>query len=124
MSSGRDASSSARKMLAIRLVFCRLSRRPSPVAKKRSRALSLNDRITPICKPKPYNCQALPYEAAPSFGFGNVNLHRERYVSRAPQGCKSAAFGGDIEFQSGAPGVIGTFKGQRSADQSAQAASL
>jgi hypothetical protein len=48
MSSGRDASSSARKMLAIRLVFCTLSRRPSPVAKKRSTALSLNDRITPV----------------------------------------------------------------------------
>jgi len=51
MSSGRDASSSARKMLAIRLVFCTLSRRPSPVVKKRPRVLSLNDGITPQCKP-------------------------------------------------------------------------
>jgi hypothetical protein len=48
MSSGRDASSSARKMLAIRLMFRTLTRRPSPAAKKRSRALSLNDRITPM----------------------------------------------------------------------------
>jgi hypothetical protein len=31
------------------------------VAKKRSRALSLNDRITPQCKPTPYGCQELPY---------------------------------------------------------------
>src|ERR1700674_3542764 len=61
MSSGRDASSSARKILAIRLVFCTPSRRPSAVAKKRSRALSLNDRITPRSKPTPYNCQELPY---------------------------------------------------------------
>jgi hypothetical protein len=45
MSSGRDASSSDRRMLAIRLGFCTLSRRPSPVPKNRSRALSRNDRI-------------------------------------------------------------------------------
>src|ERR1700687_2052057 len=61
MSSGRDASSRSRTILALRLVFCTLSRRPSPVAKKCSRALSLNDRITPQCKPTPYNCQKLPY---------------------------------------------------------------
>ena len=55
-------------MFAIRLVFCTLSRRPSPVAKKRSRALSLNDRITSQCKPIPYNCQELPYSAFPHRG--------------------------------------------------------
>lgn len=46
----------------MRLAFCTLSRRPSPVAKKRSKALSLNDRITLNCKATPYNCQALPYD--------------------------------------------------------------
>ena len=61
MSSGRDVSSSARRILAMRLVFCTLSRRPSPVAKKRSKALSLKDRITPDCKTMPYSCQARPY---------------------------------------------------------------
>ncbi len=45
ISSGREASSSARRMLAIRRVFCTLIRRPSPVAKNRSRALSRNERI-------------------------------------------------------------------------------
>jgi hypothetical protein len=35
------------KMLAIRLVICTLSRRSSPIAKKRSSVLSLNDLITP-----------------------------------------------------------------------------
>src|SRR5260370_40289343 len=60
MSSGRDASSSARRILAICRVFCTLSRRPSPVAKKRSRPLSLNDRITRYCKVSPYNRQKPP----------------------------------------------------------------
>jgi hypothetical protein len=52
-------------------VFCTLSRRPSPVVKKRSSALSLNDRITPRRKPTPYNCQELPYSMHrryPAFG--------------------------------------------------------
>src|SRR5262249_14067811 len=62
MSSGLDASSSARRMLTIRRVFRTLSRRPSPVAKKRSRALSLNERITPQCKPIPYKHQELRYD--------------------------------------------------------------
>jgi hypothetical protein len=48
-------------MLAIRLVFYTLSRRPSPVAKKRSRALSRNDRIMRECKATVYNCQEMPY---------------------------------------------------------------
>src|SRR5438874_2088556 len=61
MFSGREASSSARRMLAIRRVFCTLSRRPSPVPKNRSRALSLNDRITSQCKSSVYICQGLPY---------------------------------------------------------------
>src|SRR5258708_13920472 len=61
MSSGRDASSSARRMLAIRFVFCTLSRRPSPVLKKRSRALSRNDRIMCECKVTLYRCQEWPY---------------------------------------------------------------
>ena len=92
MSSGRDASSSARKMLAIRLVFCTLSRRRSPVAKKRSRALSLNDQITPRCKPEPYICQELPYNRDHGPRLGHVNLPTEALRPRPPQGWKSAVF--------------------------------
>jgi hypothetical protein len=48
--SGCDASSRARKMLAIRLVFCTLSRRPSPVPKKRCA------RISVACNRRRDNC--------------------------------------------------------------------
>src|SRR5712692_2530177 len=120
MSSGRDASSSARRMLAIRLVFCTLSRRPSPVAKKPSRALSLNDRITPQCKPTPYNCQELPYDS-PSVTYPGVDLEApqlarstcaiKRRVLAIPssvKSVKSTAFGVDGVFRSGAPEEIRT----------------
>jgi hypothetical protein len=49
-------------MFAIRRVFCTLSRRPSPVPKKRSRALSRNDRIMGKRKAAAYNRQVMPYE--------------------------------------------------------------
>jgi hypothetical protein len=37
----------------------------------------------------PYKRQALPYDSQPpGIGRRNANLHVERYVSRAPLGCK------------------------------------
>ena len=106
MSSGRDASSSARKMLAMRLVFCTLSRRPSPVAKKRSRALSLNDRITPNKrKSSPYNCQAMPYAINQ-----DPQLWERQFAESLAlrEYAKSAAFDDCIVFEIGAPGRIRT----------------
>jgi len=71
-------------MLAIRFGFYTLSRRPSPVAKKRSNALSLNDRITSQDKSGPHRRQAAPYRPAQS--------QRRLGVSRSG---RFAAHGGD-----------------------------
>jgi hypothetical protein len=42
--------------------------------------LSLNDRITPQCKPTPYNCQKLPYDDPPHSGAPSPSSIKGRKV--------------------------------------------
>src|SRR5712672_984738 len=104
MSSGRDASSSARKMLAIRLVFCTLSRRPSPVAKKRSRALFVNDRITQIMYINTLHMSSITLQQSiPGPRLWECNLTWSATSLTLRKGAKSASFDGDIVFEVARP---------------------
>jgi hypothetical protein len=83
-------------MLATRLVFCTLSRRPSPVAKKRSRALSLNDRITLECKAIAYNCQVIPYNRSVGYPASSRSGYRngmKKSNARISNGARIAVIG-------------------------------
>ena len=104
MSSGRDASSSARKMLAIRLVFCTLSRRPPPVAKKRSRTLFVNDRITQIMYINTLHMSSITLQQSiPGPRLWECNLTWSATSLTLRKGAKSASFDGDIVFEVARP---------------------
>ncbi len=91
-------------MLAMRLVFCTRSRCPFPVAKKRSRALSLNDRITPDDV-----SQLLTHVELCLTVVGPEPRHWERQLAHGAlrfalhASVKLVAFYGDIVFQNVAP---------------------